>query len=136
MSWSLKSHHSRVYFKIITPSEFWLEPLVWFEDKTKILDYTIIKGQAKKERKPFILSFTTFFIDKGLTLVVFCPSLWRFRGSFWRCQRENTHNLKAENYALFGRWNWGLLWRVKGGARIYKIFCKKDQVVKASKENC
>ena len=29
-----------------------------------------------------------------------------------------------------------LLWRGKEGARIYKSFCKKDQVVKTPKEYC
>ena len=52
------------------------------------------------------------------------------------------HNLKVENYILFGRYtedfspgdslsnsSENVFSRSKGGARIYRRFCRKDQVV-------
>ena len=54
------------------------------------------------------------------------------------CRLKKTHSLKIENYVLFGRQtedlspvdslsdgSEGLLWRSKGGARIYRNFRKK-----------
>ena len=57
---------------------------------------------------------------------------------------EKMHDLKAENYVLFGGHtvdtlsdhSEGLLQRGKGGASIYKSFCNKNQVVGTSKYYC
>ena len=59
------------------------------------------------------------------------------------------HDLKAENYVLFGGYtedshpvdtlsnhSAGLLQRAKGGASIYRSFCNKNQVVGTSKYCC
>ena len=59
------------------------------------------------------------------------------------------HDLKAENYVLFGghiedsspvdtlsNHSEGLLQRGKGGASIYRSFCNKNQVVGTSKYYC
>ena len=59
------------------------------------------------------------------------------------------HNLKAENYVLFNgisgdlspaggfsHRSEGLLQKGKGGARTYRSFCNKDQVVGTSKDDC
>ena len=61
--------------------------------------------------------------------------------SLQNCQlKKMMHNLKIKNYVLFGRHtedlspkdrfsenSEGLLWRGKGGARIYRSFCKKTK---------
>ena len=59
------------------------------------------------------------------------------------------HNLKVENYVLFGRLakdlslggslsdsSEGLLLRGKGGARMHRSFCSEKKVVRASKDYC
>ena len=62
--------------------------------------------------------------------------------------KKKKHNLKVENHVLFGGQNWGLerghspsesserlLQRGKGGTRLYKNFCNKEQVVGTSKDD-
>ena len=64
-------------------------------------------------------------------------------------QQQQKHNLRGENYVLFsglaedlcsgGSFSdspGGLLRRGKEGARIYRGFCNKGQVVKRSKHYC
>ena len=76
-------------------------------------------------------------------------SVWREEVDYEYCQLKKMHNLKFENYVLFGRQNqglkpgtqplrelWGLLQRGEGRARICRSFCNKDQVVRTSKDYC
>ena len=65
-----------------------------------------------------------------------------------KCQlKKKKHNLKAENYVLFGGHNWGLkpetqLLKIvlrdcfEGEARIYRGFCNKDQAVETLNDHC
>ena len=59
------------------------------------------------------------------------------------------HSLKAENYVLFHGPaedlslrgsslddSEGPLWKAKGGARIYRNFCNKNMVARASNDYC
>ena len=54
-------------------------------------------------------------------------------------KKKKMHNRKVENYILFGSpegrlsdSSEGQLLRRKGGARVYRRFCDKDQVVRTS----
>ena len=57
-------------------------------------------------------------------------------------EKKKKHSLKIETYVYLGPGgsfldnSEGQLCTVKGGARIYRSFCNKDQVAGASKDYC
>lgn len=94
------------------PSEFWLETLVWFENKPKILNYIFIKYQGKKGQKTFNLLFTTFCVGQGSDSSRFAPS-WCLEAPSWSLQIPPTIYIFPRCILFLGYASLAVKWKLQ-----------------------